>query len=122
MNLEQRVQFLPPTDSISRLYAAADVFVLPSISEGLSNALLEAMSTGLAIFASRVGGTKEVVSDGRNGLLFDAADFEDLRRQLNKFLKTPSLAQNLGQAARQAVEEEYSLPTVAKRYIQEVYN
>src|SRR5208282_4419822 len=66
-----RIVVLPPRAELADLYAAADVFFLPSFSEGLSNALLEAMSSGLAPLASRVGGTAETVVDGRTGLLFE---------------------------------------------------
>ncbi|MDE1976416.1 MAG: glycosyltransferase family 4 protein [Elusimicrobia bacterium] len=68
--LQDRVFLMPATDDPSPFYAAADVFVLPSVSEGLSNALLEAMAGGLAVLASRVGGTPEAVAEGRSGLLF----------------------------------------------------
>ncbi|MBU2530042.1 MAG: glycosyltransferase, partial [Elusimicrobia bacterium] len=60
-------------------YHAADIFILPSLSEGLSNSMLEAMSCGLAIMASAVGGAKEAVSEGVNGFLFDPFDKEKIK-------------------------------------------
>ncbi|MBI2362852.1 MAG: glycosyltransferase family 4 protein, partial [Elusimicrobia bacterium] len=64
---------LPVQEDPAPLYRACDAFVLPSVSEGLSNALLEAMATGLAVVGSRVGGTAEAVQDGVTGLPFDPA-------------------------------------------------
>ncbi|HVA66469.1 MAG TPA: glycosyltransferase family 4 protein [Elusimicrobiota bacterium] len=114
--IQDRVFFAPPTDDVAPFYGAADVFVLPSISEGLSNALLEAMSSGLAILASRVGGTPEAVAEGRNGLLFAPENAEEIRAQVKKFLDHPELAARLGRESRDIAMEKYSLAEVAKRY------
>ncbi|MCX5788977.1 MAG: glycosyltransferase family 4 protein [Elusimicrobia bacterium] len=116
--LSKRVLFLPPTPSISRLYRAADVFVLPSISEGLSNALLEAMASGLAVLASRVGGIPDAVADGGSGLLFDAQDIPALREGLTRFLTEPGLAKRMGRKAREDVLARYDLSAVAQRYLE----
>ena len=112
---QDKVLLLPPTDAIAELYAAADVFVLPSISEGLSNALLEAMASGLTPLASRVGGTPEAVQDGVSGLLFAPTDEPALRAQLAKLFETPGLTIALGQAARQAAVERFSMDRLAER-------
>ncbi|MFC1679884.1 glycosyltransferase [Elusimicrobiota bacterium] len=119
--LENRARVLPPTDDIERCYEAADVFVLPSISEGLSNALLEAMASGVAVLGSRVGGTKEAVEDGNTGLLFDPADDEALRAHLRKLAEEPELAGKLGAAGRERAERLFSLEAVADRYLK-LYN
>lgn len=118
LGLEERVRILPPTDRIERLYAAADVFVLPSISEGLSNALLEAMSSGLGVLASRVGGTREAVVEEKTGLLYDSSDEEALAVRIGDLLKSPDLAERLGKAARERAQESYSLDSVADRYLE----
>ncbi|MFH2202522.1 MAG: glycosyltransferase family 4 protein [Elusimicrobiota bacterium] len=115
------VLFVPPTDRIERLYAAADVFVLPSVSEGLSNALLEAMAAGLPILGSRVGGTREVVKDGEAGTLFAVDDFDGLRRAVVRYVKGPGFAAEQGRIARREAEQKYSLASVAKRYL-EIYH
>lgn len=111
-----RVIFSAPVEDLSDAYGGADVFVLPSISEGLSNALLEAMSCGLAVLASEVGGTAEAVEDAKSGLLFPAVDAAALRRQLDKLLSHPELAATLGAAARRRAEDRYSLSSVVARY------
>lgn len=114
--LKGRVRFLPPTPEIQKLYRAADVFVLPSISEGLSNALLEAMASGVAVLASRVGGTAEAVKDGGAGYLFDPHDAATFRARLAQFLKTPGLAERMGRQAREDVLARFDLVPVALRY------
>lgn len=113
---EERVLLLAARADIEDVYAACDVFVLPSISEGLSNALLEAMASGLAILASRVGGAVEAVADAESGFLFEPLDEQELVRQLEKLLAHPELARKLGQAARKTAVERYSLEKLAGDY------
>ncbi|MDE2236725.1 MAG: glycosyltransferase family 4 protein, partial [Elusimicrobia bacterium] len=105
-----------PMADVEAAYAAADVFVLPSISEGLSNALLEAMASGCAALASRVGGALEAVEEGRSGLLFAPRDEGELRRCLRRFLDDPALAAQLGRRGRELAAARYSLETVAQAY------
>lgn len=111
---------LPPREDLADLYAAADVFILPSVSEGLSNALLEAMSSGLAVLASRVGGTAETVEDGRTGLLFDRDDEGALRDAARRLASDAGLRARLGAAARAEAEARYSLSRVTGR-LEELY-
>lgn len=113
--VSDKVLVLPPMEAIWTAYAASDVFVLPSVSEGLSNALLEAMASGLAVLASRVGGTPEAVEDGRTGYLFVASDAEDLKKALHRLLEQPGLALAMGRAARAAAEERYAMERVVGR-------
>jgi glycosyltransferase involved in cell wall biosynthesis len=110
-----RVKVLPAREDVGMFYASADVFVLPSVSEGLSNALLEAMSSGLAPLASRVGGTAETIEDGRTGLLFDRDDEAGLRASARRLESEPGLAARLGAAARAEVEARYALDRVVER-------
>ncbi len=111
-----RILILPPMEDIQQAYAAADVFILPSISEGLSNALLEAMASGLPVLGSRVGGTAEAVEEGTTGLLFDPQDGRALEKNLERFVLEPGLAERMGMAARDRVVQTYSLELVAQSY------
>lgn len=116
LGVSGRVFIVAPVADVSRAYAAGDVFILPSVSEGLSNALLEAMASGLAALASRVGGTAEAVAEAESGFLFDPNDEEGAKRQIHKFLARPSLAREMGSAARARALDGYSLTRIAERY------
>ncbi|MFI5346113.1 MAG: glycosyltransferase family 4 protein [Elusimicrobiota bacterium] len=116
-----RIEIISPCENLSDMYAAADVFFLPSTSEGLSNALLEAMSSGLTILASRVGGTAETVEDGITGLLFDRDDETGLKAAVRRLTSEPGLSVKLGAAARAQAVERYSIERVVSR-LEELYS
>ena len=95
--------YLDP-DGLAACFAAADIFVLPSISEGLPVALLEAMAQRLAIVASRVGGVPEVLADGESALLVDAGDVEGLVTAVLALAGDPECRRRLGDAAADRLE------------------
>ena len=99
---------------IPDLLAALDILVLPSHSEGVSLALLEAMAAGLPVIATAVGGLPEVVTDGVNGLLIPPRDPEALARALDRLLADPDFARRLGEQARAEVEAHYSLERLGR--------
>lgn len=92
---------------------AADLFVLPSAAEGLSNSLLEAMSTGLPCIATAVGGTPELIDHGRTGWLVPLGDPALLQQAILTMLGDGGLRESLGRQARQHVESRYSLSRIA---------
>lgn len=102
------------TGNIEEFYRMADVFVLPSRNEGMPNAVLEAMSSGLACVANRVSGAGELI-DSSTGVLIDVESRGALEEAL-KGLDGPR-AEDLGAAARQRILREYSLETIADRYM-----
>lgn len=110
-----RLRVYPPMAEIQEVYRAADVFFLPSASEGLSNALLEAMASGLGIIASRVGGSREVLEDGKTGLLFEPENSEELKDRLGRLRSEPGLAGRLGGGAL-AASKKFGIEAVAERY------
>jgi glycosyltransferase involved in cell wall biosynthesis len=103
-----------PTDAISDYYRAADLFILPSHREGLPNALLEAMASGLLAVAADASGTRELVHDGETGFLFALDDAEELAQAVNKALAPTSA--DLGTAARDLIQQQYSVKQLASRY------
>jgi len=107
------VHFLGNRKDVPELLAAMDIFVLPSHSEGVSLAVLEAMAAGLPVIVSEVGGLPEIVKHGETGLLIPPKDPEALAQSLARVLEEPGLARKLGQKAREHVQEKYSLERMA---------
>jgi sugar transferase (PEP-CTERM/EpsH1 system associated) len=108
---------LPGTsDDVAREMQAMDLFVLPSLNEGISNTILEAMACGLPVVATRVGGNPELVVDGITGVLTKPGCAEDLARALHRYLSDPSQLARHGRAARQRAEELFSLSAMLRRY------
>ncbi len=117
LGIAQQVDFVGQCDTVSRYLRSADIFVLPSRAEGISNALLEAMACGLPVVASRIPGNVDVVCDRRNGLLFAANQAESLFEAVSELLTDAQLRAQLGTEARRTVEAEFSLDSVSDRYI-----
>jgi sugar transferase (PEP-CTERM/EpsH1 system associated) len=91
-------------------------FVLPSLAEGISNTILEAMATGLPVIATRVGGNAELVDAGRTGELVPSADIEAMAGALVRMAADPARAAALGGAGREEVERRFSLPAMVSAY------
>lgn len=102
---------------VADLLAAADVFALPSLSEGVPLALLEAMFAGKAIVASAVGGIPEVVTSEREALLVAPGDPAALATALSRLLANRGLRCRLGEAALQRAQHAFSVDTMADRYL-----
>jgi glycosyltransferase involved in cell wall biosynthesis len=120
LGLADAVHFLGQRQDVPDLLHAMDIFVLPSYSEGVSLALLEAMAAGLPVIASRVGGLPEVVEDEVTGLLIPPRDAAALARALTRLLGDPAWAKALGDRARRHVRENFSLERLG-REINEIY-
>jgi len=103
-------------DRIPEILRTFDVFVLPSLNEGISNTILEAMATGIPIIASAVGGNLELIEEGACGRLFSVGDTVALSRMLGEYAMEKSLREAHGRAARQIAVERYSLETMVSRY------
>jgi glycosyltransferase involved in cell wall biosynthesis len=108
LGLESNFRFLGDVKDVRSLLRAADVFCLPSRSEGLSNALLEAMACELPCVASAVGGNPEVVVDGRTGFLFDSEAAESAATHILRLLCDLSTAQMMGAAGREVAAKHFT--------------
>jgi len=114
--LSGRVVFAGADSDVSALLNAMDVFVLPSLSEGMSNTLLEAMASSLPVVATRVGGNPELVEEERSGLLFEPGDVMALVAILERIGRDCSLREGLGQAARRRAVQHFSLEGMVGSY------
>jgi sugar transferase (PEP-CTERM/EpsH1 system associated) len=111
-----RVSLLGTTDRIPELLNAMDIYLLPSISEGISNSLLEAMSCELPVIATERGGNPEVVVDGKSGLLFPAGDTAKLAEQLLLLEGSPEMRAQLAKQAVSRVRQEFSIDSMVRNY------
>ncbi len=110
------VRFLGHRDDLPEVVPAFDVFVLPSLTEGVSNTLLEAMACGLPPVVSRVGGNPEVVQDGITGLLFPPGDEQELARLVRGLCENADARTALGMRAAEHVRRHFSLESMVTQY------
>ena len=110
------VEFTGYRDDVLSVYAESSVFVLASHSEGLSNALMEAMASGCACVASDVGGNPYLIEDGVSGLLYPRKDREALQSLLRRLLEDQTLRRELGRHARSRIEEHYNWTDLGSRW------
>ncbi|MFQ5884402.1 MAG: glycosyltransferase family 4 protein [Thermoplasmata archaeon] len=107
---------------LPKCYAASDVFVLPSISrlEAFGITTLEAMATGKPVIVADIPGVREVIEDGREGLVFDVMDAEDLAKKASTLLGDSELRERMGKRGRKKVEERFTISIVADQ-VEELY-
>jgi glycosyltransferase involved in cell wall biosynthesis len=117
LGIAERVQFTGGVDNPAEYLRAADVFVLPSVAEGMSNSLLEAMATALPCVVSGIGGNTDLVTEGQTGRLVAEATAAAWSRTLLELLEDPAAARRLGAAARRRIDEEFALSVVVDRYV-----
>jgi glycosyltransferase involved in cell wall biosynthesis len=117
---KDRVCFLGRSNRVPELLRAMDVFVLSSVTEGISNSVLEAMATGLPVIVTATGGNPEVVIHGDSGFLFPVGDFQLLTEQLILLREQNELCVDLGRKARERVRERFSIDSMVRKY-EEVY-
>lgn len=106
---------------IPELMRAMDLFVLPSLGEGISNTILEAMATGLPVVATRVGGNGELVEEGVTGRLVPSGSAHAMTAAMLEYYKNPGLLVEQGQAARRRIETSFSMDAMTSGYL-EVYD
>ena len=103
-------------DDVPELLADFDLFVLPSLAEGISNTILEAMACGLPVVATRVGGNADLVDDGVTGTLVASDDALAMATALRSYATSPSRVDSHGRAARARVVARFSIDTMVSRY------
>jgi glycosyltransferase involved in cell wall biosynthesis len=111
--LEESVRLLGHRTDLKSLYAAADVFVLPSLSEGAAGAMLEAMAMGLPIVASDAAAFREILQNGKYGLIAERRDRAALAAAMGEFARNSEARAVYGEFAKQRFDERYELASVA---------
>ena len=119
LGLENNIHFAGSQSDVIPYLAAADIFVLPSLAEGISNSLLEAMTCGLACIATKVGGTPDVL--GQSGVLVDPDQPDQIAQALSRLAQNPDEMERLSNLAKKRILDEYEFEIVGKRYSQ-LYN
>ncbi|NWG02551.1 MAG: glycosyltransferase family 4 protein [Syntrophaceae bacterium] len=130
LELTDSVEFVGLIPNLNELFSYTDLFVLPSRTEGLSNALLEAMSYGLPCITTNVGGNIELIGDdgrkkivqggfliAKNGLLVNSDDVEGLSQAMLFLIRNGIKREELGNQARSSIQEHYSIDLIADQYI-----
>jgi L-malate glycosyltransferase len=120
LGLTHAATFHATTDQVPSRLHEMDIFVLPSLSESFSNALMEAMATGCAVIASRVGGNPELVFSGETGLLFEAGQSDELAGALLRLGESASLRQQLASSASELIRSQFTVAAAARR-LEEIY-
>jgi L-malate glycosyltransferase len=117
LGLARNFRFLGHCDNVVPLLQLSDVFCHLSRSDGLSNALLEAMACGLPCVVSRVGGNPEVVEEGRNGFLVPSEQPELAADRVLTLLRSPECARRMGDRGREIVEENFTAEVMVRRLV-----
>ncbi len=116
LGVSNGVKFTGERNDMIQLYNCMDVYVLPSIAEGISNTILEAMASGLPVIASNVGGNLELVDQGRTGFFFSSGNFKELADFICRYADNDSLAREHGFNGRQRAVDKFSIQQMTDKY------
>lgn len=117
LGLSDSVKLLGQSDYVTKFLASADVFVMPSLWEGLPIALLEAMSAGLPVIATKVEGIEEVVMEGEHGILVPVGDVKALTEAILHLLIDPQLRRKMSDACKAKVLASYTTDRMCEQYL-----
>lgn len=118
LSIADSVEFAGLQSNIPAQLHRGGIAVLPSRSEGMPNAVLEAMACGLPCVATRVSGSEDIIEHEVNGLLVEPEDYEGLAQALLTLLRNPAVVQRYGDAARSTIEKRYGLDHITDMYIE----
>jgi sugar transferase (PEP-CTERM/EpsH1 system associated) len=114
---EGQVWLAGERNDVPELLRTMSLFVLPSLAEGISNTILEAMATELPIVATRVGGTPELVEEGKTGILVPPANPESMALAIKRYIDSPDLLKAHSRAGRERVIKHFSLQSMVNAYL-----
>jgi glycosyltransferase involved in cell wall biosynthesis len=116
LGLQGQVTLVGQRNDMPVVYATMDIFVLPSLNEGLPMTVLEAMASSRPVIATRVGAIPSVITDQQTGLLVEPGDVAGLRNAISRLLADPDLRRRLGQEARACVMQHYTADIMSRKY------
>jgi glycosyltransferase involved in cell wall biosynthesis len=117
LGIERNVVFTGPRSDMPNIYASFDVFVLPSLEEGMPMTVLEALASGLPVIATKVGAVEKLVFPNQTGILVQPGEAAGLAAALISLIGNPELRVRLGQNGRSLVQNEYSSSVMSQRYL-----
>lgn len=115
LGISDKVKFLGFTDDIPEILSVMDIFVLPSLWEGMPNVVLEAMAAGKPVIATDTGGSKDIIDSNINGVLVEPGNSEALAEAILKLLGNPEQRQRLGESARETVKERFPIDKMVSK-------
>lgn len=121
LNLEKFILFPGTVKNVNKIYSEFDIIVLPSTDpEPLGRVVIEAMAAGRAVIATDNGGVKEIIENGKNGLLVKAGDLNDMENAIIKLAKTPSFRKKMGINGRKIVQKHFNINVIV-RELEKIY-
>ncbi len=117
LSISDKVVFKGHINNVVDYLNASDIFVLPSLQEGMPNALLEAMACGLPPVATRIGGVEDIIQDEYNGILVKPEDAYDLAEGIIRLIEDEELRKRISENAYRTIKKNYSLESVVPKYI-----
>ncbi len=117
LELNNRINFVGLIQEPEKYYQASDIFVFPSRKEGMPNAILEAMSCGMPVLASDIGGNVDIITHMVNGFLFANEDVEMLANSIRALMQNDNLQAQLGNKARDYILQFHDIKNIAQRYL-----
>jgi glycosyltransferase involved in cell wall biosynthesis len=114
--LDDNIFYIGTVNNVEEYLRASDMLVLPTLSEGMSNVILEAMATGIPVISTNVSSNPEIIDDGIDGILLAVEDKEGLKEKIIKIMLNEAFAQNIGQNARKKILEQFSIESIAAKY------
>ena len=116
LDINNAIEFLGDRQDIPELLPKLDVFILPSLWEGLGIAILEAQAVGVPVLASNVGGIKEIVKDGETGLLFEPKDSPAIFNSIARLVANPDLTAKIVEQANKQVRADFDYKIMVRNY------
>lgn len=118
LGISTTTYFLGHVTNVQEYLYVSDIFVLPSLQEGMPNSLLEAMACGLPVVATKIGGVVDIIEDGIDGVLVEPGNVRGLADKIIQLLRRKDIAERVAHNAYHKIKNHYSLDSVAQRYIQ----